>query len=48
LKTYTFNIINLIKADSLYNNGMKPLFYSEEQAAEESTLFIINNPYITP
>ena len=25
---YRFNIINLLKPDSLYNVGMKPLFYS--------------------
>lgn len=29
---YKFNIINLIKPDSLYNNGMKPLLYSESAA----------------
>ena len=27
---YTFNIINLFKADSSYNQGMKPLVYSEK------------------
>lgn len=31
-KNYRFNIINLIKPDSLYNHGMRPLMYSEEQA----------------
>lgn len=31
-KTYRFNIINLLKPDSLYNHGMKPLFYSEIDA----------------
>ena len=35
-KKYTFNIINLIKPDSLYNQGMKPLTYSEQQAKEKS------------
>ena len=41
-KIYTFNIINLIKPDSLYNNGMKPLFYSEKQAKKDSiSLFSI-------
>ena len=29
---YRFNIINLLKPDSLYNVGMKPLFYSEKNA----------------
>ena len=28
-KTYRFNIINLLKPDSLYNHGMRPLMYSE-------------------
>lgn len=31
-KTYRFNIINLLKPDSLYNHGMKPLIYSEYEA----------------
>ena len=31
--TYRFNIINLLKPDSLYNVGMKPLVYSERNAA---------------
>jgi len=29
---YKFNIVNLIKADSSYNQGMKPLFYSRKEA----------------
>ncbi|KAL4508114.1 hypothetical protein ABPG72_021487 [Tetrahymena utriculariae] len=29
---YRFNIINMMKPDSLYNSGMKPLMYSEKQA----------------
>ena len=29
---YKFNIINLIKPDSLYNHGMKPLIYSKKEA----------------
>lgn len=29
---YRFNIINLLKPDSLYNVGMKPLFYSQKSA----------------
>lgn len=31
-KLYRFNIINLLKPDSLYNHGMKPLLYSEIDA----------------
>ncbi|KAL0490549.1 cytosolic carboxypeptidase [Acrasis kona] len=30
---YKFNIINLVKGDSLYNYGMKPLAYSEYDAS---------------
>lgn len=30
---YKFNIINLIKPDSSYNQGQKPLFYSTKEAA---------------
>ncbi|MDC3321622.1 M14-type cytosolic carboxypeptidase, partial [bacterium] len=32
---YTFNIINLLKSDSLYNQGMRPLMYSEMRAQDE-------------
>lgn len=31
-RTYRFNIINLLKPDSLYNHGMRPLIYSEYEA----------------
>ena len=31
-KFYRFNIINLLKPDSLYNHGMQPLMYSEIEA----------------
>ena len=31
-KVYRFNIINLMKPDSLYNHGMRPLMYSESEA----------------
>ena len=31
-KNYRFNIINLIKPDSLFNSGMRPLIYSEAAA----------------
>jgi len=33
--TYKFNIINLLKKDSLYNYGMRPLVYSELQAKQD-------------
>lgn len=31
-KTYRFNIVNLIKPESNYNQGMKPLLYSVKKA----------------
>jgi cytosolic carboxypeptidase protein 2/3 len=34
-QTYKFNIVNLIKPDSLYNNGMKPLMYSKKTAEQK-------------
>ncbi len=34
-KEYKFSIVNLMKSDSLYNAGLKPLFYSEKLAKEE-------------
>ena len=30
--TYKFNIVNLIKPESSYNQGMKPLLYSMKEA----------------
>jgi len=35
-RTYRFNIVNLIKPDSSYNQGMKPLLYSNTKADRES------------
>ncbi len=35
-KLYTFNIINLIKSDSVYNLGLKLLMYSEKDAKEKN------------
>jgi hypothetical protein len=32
---YTFNIINLMKEDSLYNLGMLPLMHSEKQLEDK-------------
>ncbi|KAK3087050.1 hypothetical protein FSP39_000988 [Pinctada imbricata] len=34
--TYKFRIVNLLKRDSLYNYGMRPLLYSEKEAKEKS------------
>ena len=31
-KVYRFNIVNLMKPDSSYNQGMRPLVYSEREA----------------
>lgn len=31
-KVYRFNIVNLMKPDSNYNHGMKPLVYSVTEA----------------
>eukprot|EP00741_Cyanophora_paradoxa_P005167 tig00000863_g5009.t1 len=31
---YKFNVINMVKSDSLYNQGMRPLFYSERMAQQ--------------
>ncbi|XP_064602281.1 cytosolic carboxypeptidase 2-like [Liolophura sinensis] len=33
-KLYRFTIVNFMKPDSLYNNGMKPLMYSEKEAQQ--------------
>ncbi|KAK3735677.1 hypothetical protein QZH41_011997 [Actinostola sp. cb2023] len=35
--TYKFNIVNLLKRDSLYNYGMKPLLYSQKLADHDQT-----------
>ena len=32
--SYRFTIVNFYKAGSLYNKGMRPLMYSERQAAK--------------
>lgn len=36
---YKFNIINLMKADGLYNQGQKVLFYSMKRASIENKHF---------
>ena len=35
-RAYTFNVVNLLKSDSLYNQGMRPLMYSERRARDEN------------
>jgi hypothetical protein len=34
-QSYRFNLVNLLKDDSLYNHGMLPLVHSERRLAEE-------------
>ena len=34
--TYKFNVVNLEKSGSLYNDGMRPLLYSEQRALAEN------------
>jgi hypothetical protein len=36
--TYKFNIINLVKPESSYNQGMKPLIYSKKEVSEEGSI----------
>lgn len=36
---YKFNIINLVKPDSLYNAGMKPLGYSTKDAETKGFIY---------
>ncbi len=36
-QTYRFNIVNLMKPESTYNMGMKPLMYSVKDADKNST-----------
>jgi hypothetical protein len=33
-RTYTFHILNFVKPDSSFNDGMKPLVYSTSEAEE--------------
>ena len=35
-KTYRFNIVNLMKPDSTYNLGMKPVVYSVKEAEKNN------------
>ena len=34
--TYRFNIANFVKSDSMYNHGMKILFYSTKKAEDSA------------
>ena len=34
-QSYRFNLVNLLKGDSLYNAGMLPLVHSERRMAQE-------------
>ena len=34
-RTYTFRIVNLLKPDSLYNQGMQPVVYSKVREARD-------------
>ncbi|XP_077989987.1 uncharacterized protein LOC144444443 isoform X3 [Glandiceps talaboti] len=45
--TYKFNIVNLLKRDSLYNHGMRPLVYSEKGAVENGTGWIRTGHHIS-
>jgi len=33
-QVYRFNIVNMMKPDSIYNKGMKPLLYSVKEAEQ--------------
>ncbi|GCC16833.1 hypothetical protein chiPu_0017362 [Chiloscyllium punctatum] len=45
--TYKFKIVNLLKKDSLYNYGMKPLVYSEKDAKEHNIGWFRSGHHIT-
>ncbi|XP_070534076.1 uncharacterized protein [Ptychodera flava] len=45
--TYKFNIVNLLKRDSLYNHGMRPLLYSEKNAQEDNSGWIRTGHHIS-
>eukprot|EP00057_Strongylocentrotus_purpuratus_P007590 XP_011662064.1 PREDICTED: uncharacterized protein LOC580601 isoform X4 [Strongylocentrotus purpuratus] len=45
--TYKFNIINLLKKDSLYNHGMRPLIYSEKEAQSSGQGWVRAGHHIT-
>ncbi|XP_048386500.1 cytosolic carboxypeptidase 2-like [Stegostoma tigrinum] len=45
--TYKFKIVNLLKKESLYNYGMKPLVYSEKDAKEQNIGWFRSGHHIT-
>ncbi|XP_072030712.1 uncharacterized protein [Amphiura filiformis] len=45
--TYKFNIVNLLKKDSLYNHGMRPLMYSEKEAEVSSASWMRSGHHIS-
>ncbi|KAH9508360.1 Cytosolic carboxypeptidase 2 [Bulinus truncatus] len=45
--TYKFRIVNLLKRDSLYNHGMRPLVYSEKDAQEKDKGWIRTGHHIS-
>ncbi|XP_067943240.1 cytosolic carboxypeptidase 2-like isoform X2 [Watersipora subatra] len=44
---YKFRIVNLLKRDSLYNQGMRPLLYSERNAEENAVGWVRHGHHIT-
>ncbi|XP_072175344.1 uncharacterized protein [Diadema setosum] len=44
--TYKFNIINLLKKDSLYNHGMRPLMYSEKEVSSSGVGWVRTGHHI--
>ncbi|XP_076456524.1 uncharacterized protein LOC143290869 isoform X2 [Babylonia areolata] len=45
--TYKFKIVNLLKTDSLYNYGMRPLMYSEKDAASKELGWVRTGHHIS-
>ncbi|CAG5127076.1 unnamed protein product [Candidula unifasciata] len=45
--TYKLRIINLLKKDSLYNHGMRPLMYSEQDAKERQRGWVRTGHHIS-
>nr|XP_026695395.1 cytosolic carboxypeptidase 2-like isoform X1 [Ciona intestinalis] len=40
-QTYRFTIVNLMKPSSLYNHGMRPVFYSEMNAKKNKVMVVV-------
>ncbi|CAL1548208.1 unnamed protein product [Lymnaea stagnalis] len=45
--TYKFRIVNLLKSDSLYNHGMRPLIYSDKDAQEKQRGWVRTGHHIS-